>query len=222
VEKADAIEAEPIVNVTLDELLLLVPMRGRSGADLRNAVGDLKANLRFLLRTDTVGPPLVNCFDLAMRAGVSLPQILQVRTVAWGSTPKTVGAILIQDSLVELCLVDAGKLICKMIFDSRQQVETIKDKMNKVFAEIEEEVANQMESMTYLDLVRLHAAVVAHLVETARPLPEMLNFQFGFSQPTLIMAYKLYSDAGRADQLRKENAVVHPAFARPYGRALSL
>jgi hypothetical protein len=221
-EKADAIEAEPIVNATLDELLLLVPMRGREGADLRSAVGDLKVNLRVLLRTDTVGPPLVNCFDLAIRAGVTLPQILQVREVAWDAYPQTVGAIIIQDSLVELCLVDAGKIITKTIFESREQVEKIKDRMSTAFSEIEEEVADHMDSMTYQDLVGLHAAMIAHLVETARPLPQMLNFRFGFSQPTLVMAYKLYSDAGRADELRQENSVVHPAFARPYGRALSL
>jgi len=32
---------------------------------------------------------------------------------------------------------------------------------------------------------------------------------------------RLYSDAGRADELRAENDVVHPAFMRPTGYALS-
>jgi prophage DNA circulation protein len=50
----------------------------------------------------------------------------------------------------------------------------------------------------------------------------MLNFQFWSpSIPTLIAAYRLYSDAGRADEIRMENKVVHPAFMRPIGKALS-
>jgi prophage DNA circulation protein len=36
-----------------------------------------------------------------------------------------------------------------------------------------------------------------------------------------VMAYKLYDDASRCDELRQENKVVHPAFCPPTGRALS-
>jgi prophage DNA circulation protein len=49
----------------------------------------------------------------------------------------------------------------------------------------------------------------------------MLNFRFGYPMPTLVMAHKLYADAGRADELRAENKCVHPSFCRPYGKALS-
>ena len=86
---------------------------------------------------------------------------------------------------------------------------------------MEEIAADDMDQMTYQALVRLHAAVTFFLVETARPLPRMLNFQFGAPMPTLVAAYRLYADAGRADELRAENKVVHPAFMRPFGKALS-
>ena len=49
----------------------------------------------------------------------------------------------------------------------------------------------------------------------------MLNFVFAASLPTLVAAYKLYADASRADELRDQNKVVHPAFMLPTGRALS-
>jgi prophage DNA circulation protein len=141
--------------------------------------------------------------------------------VAWSQTPQKLGGIILQDALVELCLSDAGKIIAKTIFESRQDVDAVKQVMNDVFDEIEEDVADQMDAMTYRDLIKLHAAVIAHLVETARPLPRMMKFRFGFSQPTLVMAYKLYSNSGRADELRKENRVIHPAFSLPTGLALS-
>ena len=49
----------------------------------------------------------------------------------------------------------------------------------------------------------------------------MLDFQFAAIRPTLIQSYRLYADASRADELREENNVVHPAFAPRNGRALS-
>ena len=75
--------------------------------------------------------------------------------------------------------------------------------------------------MTFQALIALHGAVTNHLVTTARPLPRMLNFQFFEPLPSLVMAYKLYDDASRCDELREENKVVHPAFCPPTGQALS-
>jgi prophage DNA circulation protein len=36
-----------------------------------------------------------------------------------------------------------------------------------------------------------------------------------------VLAYRLYADASRADEIRAENKVVHPAFCPPTGIALS-
>ena len=47
--------------------------------------------------------------------------------------------------------------------------------------------------------------------------------RFAFARPlsTLVAAYRLYDDASRCDDLRAENRVVHPAFMRQDGYALS-
>jgi prophage DNA circulation protein len=60
-----------------------------------------------------------------------------------------------------------------------------------------------------------------HLVQTALPLPRMLQYQFAQILPSLVMAYKLYDDASRADEVRDENKIVHPAFCPLAGEALS-
>jgi prophage DNA circulation protein len=219
--KADAEEAAPVVNTTLDALLIWAPTRGRSGSDLRSAIGDIKADVQQLLQNDLIGPPLVECFDLARATGINLAQMDHVRAVAAAQTVMLPGAITIKDSLIELALAAEGQLIADMTFVSRQDVELTKANINAAFAPVEEEVADLMDAMTYRALISLHAAITFHLYETARPLPQMLNFQFGTSLPTLIIAQKLYADAGRADELRQENKVVHPAFERPTGRALS-
>ena len=93
--------------------------------------------------------------------------------------------------------------------------------INDAFDDAEEVAADEMALVVYRTTISLHAAVTFHLYATAQPLPQMLAFQFAAIRPTLIQSYRLYADASRADELRQENKVVHPAFAPRAGRALS-
>jgi prophage DNA circulation protein len=219
--KVDAKEAAPIVIATLDAMLTWAPTRGRPGSDLRTAIGDIKAHIEALLQGDRIGPPLLNCFELANKTGMTLSQMNQVHATAAAQTATLPGAIVIKDALIEFALAAEAKIIADMDFVSREDVELVKNHINAAFAPLEEEVADQMDAMTYRAIISLHAAITFHLYETARPLPEMLRFRFGISMPTLLIAQRLYADAGRADELRLENKVVHPAFMLPNGRALS-
>lgn len=219
--KYDAQEAAPIVYATLDALLEWTATRGRPGADLRSAVGTVKANTPVLLQADLIAQPLIRCFDLARIAGINLEQLEHVRRVTSALPAVSVGAIMTKDTLIELYCVNAGLIIANTVFRSRDDVDRTKKLINTTFDEIEETIADEMDAMTWRAIVKVRAAIIMHLYETARPLPRMLNFRFNFPMPTLVMAHKLYADAGRADELRNENKVVHPGFARPYGRALS-
>lgn len=219
--KPDAIEAKPIVDTTVDALLGWLPRQGRAGADARRACGDVKARGMHYLRTDTLGPPLAQTFTLARGAGMDLRQMDNVRSIAAAQGAFLVGAIVVRDACIELALVEMSRIIADTIFVSRSDAEHVRDVVNAAFAPVEEEVADQMDSMSYRALIRLHAAIIAHLTETARPLPQMLQFRFAHTWPTLAISHKLYADAGRADEIRRENKVVHPAFEMPFGRALA-
>lgn len=219
--KREADEAAPIVVATLTTLLGLTPTRGRPGSDLRRAAGDVIAHVETLLRSDTIGEPLALCFDLAGELGVTLPQLEQVRVVPEATFPITVGGIEIKNALIEFSLATEGTVIANMTFTSREDVNAIRSSTNKAFAGIEEAVADSMDSITYRAIVSLHAAITSHLIETARPLPRMLNYRFGLTLSTLRITHRLYNDAGRADELRAENKIVHPAFCPLQGKALS-
>ena len=93
--------------------------------------------------------------------------------------------------------------------------------MLEPFNLLEEIAADTMDQATFWQLVELQAATVNHLVATARPLPRMVNYQFAAPLPSLVIAYRLYADASRGDQVVAENKIVHPAFCPPLGRALS-
>jgi prophage DNA circulation protein len=133
----------------------------------------------------------------------------------------SVGAKLIKNSLIEMTLAHAARVLANMRFVSRDQVDDIKKLVQVAFAPAEEQAADDMDQMTYRALIELHAAVIFFLTETARPLPRMLAWQFSQVLPTLTLAQRLYYDASRADELRAENRIVHPAFAPRIGRALS-
>jgi prophage DNA circulation protein len=220
-QKQDALEATPIMQRSIQTLLVSVPTSGRQGADFRTACGYLIANAEALIQSDQAGPPLQNCFDLAVAAGATQPQIASVCNKAMAETMVSVGATMITGSIIEMCLATEARIIAGMTFVSRQDVDVLMDQINTVFATIEEAVADMMDQMTYRAVVELHAAIIYHLVQTARPLPRMVAFAFALPMTTLLMAQRLYADAGRADELRAENKVVHPAFAPPAGMALS-
>jgi prophage DNA circulation protein len=121
-----------------------------------------------------------------------------------------------------LVLAQEGKIISTMTFSSRQDVDDLINAIQIPFNKAEEIAADTMDSADYIAIVELRAAIVNHLIATARPLPDMLTYQFASSLPSLVISHRLYGDASRYDQIRNENKVVHPAFCPAIGQALSL
>lgn len=219
--KPEVEEAAPIVSATMDALLRWAPTQGRPGSDLRRACGDVKGNCKQYLHDDTLGPPLTNAFELSRETGVTFQQMNNVRSTVAALGALSVGAIVVRDACIELALVEMAQIVGDMMFTSRGDVDKLRTDINTAFAAVEEEVADQMDSIGYRALIGLHAGIAAYLTERARPLPRMAFFRFGQPAPTLVFAHKLYADAGRADELRVENKVIHPAFQLPAGVALS-
>jgi prophage DNA circulation protein len=220
-KRLDADEAAPIADRMLLNLLGTVPPKGRAGSDARTAIGDTRANAYKLCINDAIGPPLDQCFDLARLAGATTQRLDYVRQQIEAEAPATLGGRLIRDAGIRLCLAAQARIIAGMTFVSRQDVNAIKTQLYQPFRDAEEIAADSMDQATFQALVTLHGAVTNHLVATARPLPRMVSFRFREPLPTLVMAYKLYDDASRCDELRQENKVVHPAFAPMTGLALS-
>ena len=220
-DKKNAVEAAPIVQHALTALMKSVPSTGRIGSQLRMAANKLAVDAEELLIEDAIGPPLAYCFELARQLGITQGQLAYVRTKMLAERPKLLGPVLIRNAIVYLCLSYEGMVISTMLFTSRAQIDALQASMNSIFAVVEEVAADEMDQMTYQGLLALHAAITYALTQTARPLARMLKFMFAAPMPTLITAMRLYSDAGRADELRAENGVVHPAFMRRSGVALS-
>lgn len=219
--KTDVPEATAVMIRMLRNILSVSPEKGREGSALRTAVGDLIAKAPKLLREDSAGPPLSACFDLARKAGLTLKRAAWVRGKAEEEKPVALGAVMIKGAGIGFCLVTEARILADTIFRSRQDADNQKAVMNDAFSAAEEIAADDMDQQTFSALTRLHAATAFYLIDTARPLPRLVHYRFGTPLPSLVMAYKLYDDAGRCDEIRAENKVVHPAFMPMAGRALS-
>jgi hypothetical protein len=219
--REDSLEAQPIVDAALVSLLSWAPTRGRDGANLREQVNSVRARELTLLQADAIGDDLAACFDLAVTTGINLPQVERVRQITEAANVLTPGAQMIKDSLIQLALATEARLIVTMTFVSRTDVENVRETINAAFGSAAEAMANQMDAMTYRAVVALHAAISFFLVQTARPLPQMLSYRFSKPRSTLSIAQRLYADATRADEVLNENRIVHPLFAPMLGRALS-
>jgi prophage DNA circulation protein len=136
-------------------------------------------------------------------------------------TPVTLGAIEIRDSSINFALAQEGKIISNMVFTSRLDVDQVMLAIQAPFNSAEEIAADTMDPMVYRAIIELRAAIVNHLVSTARPLPSMLSYWFSTPLPSLVISQRLYGDASRYDEIREENKVVHPAFCPNEGQALS-
>lgn len=215
-------EANTIVQGVLKNLLVCIPPSGLPGSTARVAIGDLQAKAPSLLSNDAIGPWLQSCFDTVVAAGATRAQFDWVRNeVSIIATPKTVGGAMLQNSCISLCLAAEADVISAMTFTSFQDVAAVIDSLRPPFQDAIEISADEMDQMTFLALTGLAGALVNHLITTARPLPRLVNYQFADVLPSIIIAYRLYADASRADEVIMENKVVHPAFCPLVGVALS-
>jgi prophage DNA circulation protein len=221
VNKPDATEAIPLLQRLAQRLARCIAPAGVNGAQARTALGDLIAYAGAYLADDALGVPLINCFDLVRQAGATQAQMLDVLAQTAAETPVTLGAVLVRDCSIYLCLSTQAQITTTMTFVSRQDVSALRTAVRAPFDAAEEQAADAMDQASYAALIALDAAVTNFLVTTARPLPQMIGYQFAVPLPSLVIAHRLYQDASRADQIRAENKVVHPAFCPPIGVALS-
>ncbi|HKD37934.1 MAG TPA: hypothetical protein VKB78_14075 [Pirellulales bacterium] len=220
-KRTDALEAAPLLQRVLVYLNKIIPPVGRPGSDARTAIGDLYVNVYALLISDTLGAPLDDVFDLVQQAGATYGAFGAVRDQIELEAPTTLGGNLAKDLAIDWCLTMQGVCIANMTFESRGQVDQIIATLQQPFYDADEIAADAMDPMTFQNLIALHACITNHLVRTALPLPRMIGYQFADILPTLVIAYRLYGDASRCDEVRAENEIVHPAFCPTTGQALS-
>ena len=214
-------EGAAIIIRTADMLLATSQeKKGRAGSDLRRACGDLKSSVESYIVNNIIADKLAACFEQTRLVGATLDNFSRIRESVLAEAPVSLIAQWMQSACLSNALEQMALAVTDITFTNRDDVDYVRAEISTAFAEATEAAADAMESLVYRALVGLHASVTFHLYDTARPLPRMLQYEFAAIRPTLVLSHRLYDTAARADELREENRVVHPAFAPRAGRAL--
>jgi hypothetical protein len=206
-------EATSILMGMLSDLLASVPSEaGLTSADLRQQVGALMATANTAIRTGALATPLWGCFEAARIAGATLDGMDRVRQDLLLQNPQSNPAMAVVDAGVTFALAEDAKIITTLTFVSRNQIDTMMDRMQAAFEPAIETAADSLDSASYQTVLALYGSVTNYLATTQLPLPRIVTYQMGQAVPALWLANYIYGDGSRYDELIAENFVVHPAF----------
>jgi prophage DNA circulation protein len=194
---------------------------GTAGSDLFLAIGNLIATGEADLRASQLGTPLSAVFEQAVTAGATLAGMDTVLSAMEAEAPAGPIGVAVVNAGINLALVEQARILSRKIFTSSNDVSAAIAANNLNFGTAEETVADSGDVATYQALVALHGAVTRDLVNRALQLPSLVSYNVPRSLPSLALAWRLYADSTRADQLVAQNKVIHPAFCPPSGTALS-
>jgi prophage DNA circulation protein len=218
-----AVKEATAVTERLLDALLAVPVQSATdkAADFRRAVGELRNKAEAKIADTSIADDLVECFDLAFDAGVTVDRYDSVRLAALAEAPSSLIAKAIAIAVSRLALIGMCRVIATTTFRSRQDIEALLGRMNTAFEPAEEQAASLKEQEAYRALLSLHGALTRDLMVRSKPLPRMTTYTLGRPFPALRLAQILHADPSRAEELRQENKVPHPLFMPISGRALS-
>ena len=223
--KSEQGEIEAILFRLLDNLSVIITSQtGREGVRLRQQIGRVRADYMKLLSNDGFGLALLTCFrlaEVAKRRNIGLIGLTNVRQKLFEERPVGIIPTSIVMSAITYCLATESRLILLMQFTSRQDVETVMNKMRLAFDTARDMAADAVDSATYQALTFLAGSVTNYLATKSRPLPSMISFHMPKSYPSLKLSYRIYYEAIRAEELAQENKTVHPLFMQRELRGLS-
>jgi prophage DNA circulation protein len=191
------------------------------GTSLRRAVGMMVSDQN-MLNMPTFAFAFGVCADLARFGNATLVTMDRVRKAALAETPKYLPAVQTVLAIIRVTLASEARIIAATTYKSRDDVEAVATAVNAAFSQTEEAASDDLDSATYMALMRLHGDVVQHLAQRARRLPRVISYTNAQVMPALRMAQRAYGDPSRFQELIDENGVVHPAFMPREGKMLSV
>ena len=116
-----------------------------------------------------------------------------------------------------LVAIEASRASASVPFESYDQAAGLRD----IVLEAIDAVLPRASDRVYRSLVRMRTALIEHLNSVASTLPQERSYVPPTTTPALALAYRLYGDAARAEEIVGRNRVQHPGFV-PGGAALKV
>ena len=215
-------EISGIINRLLDKLALTSSSQvGDAGFVLRRQIGDMRSFYSDYLRDKTFSAKLLAIFTTAREANAKLSSFVVVREQLFSESPVSEISKLIVQIAIGFCLGAESRIVSKIEFVSRDDVEVAINTMKIAFDIARDLAADAIDSSSYQDLTFLAGALMNHLAKTARPLPRMITFNMKATLPALTLSNRIYYKAERWEEVVNENHIVNPAFCPREIRGLS-
>jgi hypothetical protein len=197
------------------------PALANEVARARQTILDVREKLVDYINESILAERLLDCFSQAYEAGITMPANEHVLDMLFARTPHIGGPLLIVQFSIVFALGLEGKLLTKVTFTNREQVEQMLDRMDALFDKAKEMAADQMDSGSYTNILNLAAKISRYLAATALPLPQIIPYRVNKTRPALVLANYFYADASRWKEIVEMNSVVHPLFCKREGIILS-
>ncbi len=199
----DTNEAVGVLQTSLAALQAAVPgQSGRTGAAFRYACGDLLAQAPTLIPAAAIGTPLRACFDQAVAAGATLNGLVAVRSAVLALSLSGQPAIIVAGALLLLAMGSEAAILAASTFTSSVDALTALAVFQAAVGVRRTGRSTTTCPAQYQALIALGAAVARDLQARAAPLPRLTTYRFPRGTSSLVLAYRLYGDANRADELR--------------------
>lgn len=162
-------------------------------------------------------------FGKSSQPGISTPAVVPPPSApaATLATPARIqqatNRAAVQALVRRASLVEAAKASAQVAYVSREEAIAVRDNL-AARLEIEAETAPDP---VYFALTDLRVAVVNDIQTRAADLARLVQFTPGATAPAIVLAYRLYEDPERADEITTRNKIRHPGFV-PGGRALEV
>jgi prophage DNA circulation protein len=121
-----------------------------------------------------------------------------------------------------LAVAEAAQAIAAMDITSHEHAARLRARAGRLVAVAIDRAADRGAMAVVRLLTHVAGALSRDLIERGRPLARIVAYETGVPVPAVVLAHRLYQDAGRADELVAHNpAHDHPAFMPRVGSALS-
>lgn len=182
-------------------------------SDLATAIQDY---MQSLYNTITDPAQAINIFTQLTQ--VSVPDVLGADTIATAQQQ-------LQDSIIDFWNRTAITFLAQASAAyqpvSYNDAEDLRSNVCAVIDAAITQAGDEGDDQNFMALKVLRSAVVQDITSRGAALAALTTVNTGAPQPTLTLAYQLYQDITRADQLMAFTGVPHPAFMPPTFQALA-
>lgn len=156
------------------------------------------------------------------RLATAMRAIVPVAATSGSRTLQRQNEIALAGLIETLALANVALAVAGVSIRSHDEATRLRQRLTRAFDTAIERASDRADIDTMRALRETHAKLVRDLIERGRPLARIVAFETAVPLPSVVIAHRLYQDAGRAGELRLENASHdHPSFMPMQGRAYS-